>query len=87
MTFLTILGATEILCSFSLVLEGKTVWPNGWEFIYELSDSGFESSCKHSDKGIPESSRLDFLETFPVNNFDLSDAEDNTYSCWIEELL
>ena len=24
MTFLTILGVTEILCSFSLVLEGKT---------------------------------------------------------------
>ena len=24
MTFLTILGATEILCSFKLVLEGKT---------------------------------------------------------------
>ena len=25
MTFLTILGVTEILCSFRLVLEGKTV--------------------------------------------------------------
>ena len=54
MTFLTILGDTEILCSFKLVLEGKT------------------------DKEIPESSRLEFLETFPANNFALSDAEDNT---------
>ena len=54
MTFLTILGVMEILCSFRLVLEGKT------------------------GKEIPESSRLEFLEKFLVNNFALSDAEDNT---------
>ena len=54
MTFLTILGVIEILCSFKLVLEGKT------------------------GKDIPESSRLEFLEKFSVNNFVLSDAEDNT---------
>ena len=54
MTFLTILGVTEILCSFRLVLEGKT------------------------GKGIPKSSRLEFLEKFSANNFALSDAEDNT---------
>ena len=52
MTFLTILGFTEI-CSFRLVLEEKTV----------------------KEK---ESSRLEFLEKFSVNNFALSDAEDNT---------
>ena len=45
MTFLTIFGVTEILCSFRLVLEGKT------------------------GKGIPESSRLEFLEKFSANNF------------------
>ena len=22
-------------------------WPNGWVFVYELSGSGFESSCSH----------------------------------------
>ena len=38
MTFLTIVGITEILCSFRLVLEGKVV------------------------KGIPESSRIEFLK-------------------------
>ena len=54
MNFLTILGVTEILCSFKLVLEWKT------------------------GKEIPESSRLEFLEKFSVNNFVLSDAEDNT---------
>ena len=54
MKFLTILGDTEILCNFKLVLEGKT------------------------GKKIPESSRLEFLETFSANNFALSDAEDNT---------
>ena len=55
MTFLTILGVTEMfLCSFELVLEGKT------------------------DKEIPESSRLEFLEKFSANSFALSDAEDNT---------
>ena len=54
MAFLTIVGVTEILCSFKLVLEGKT------------------------DKEIPESSRLEFLEKFSANNFALSDAEDNT---------
>ena len=54
MTFLTILGVTEILCSFRLVLEGKT------------------------GKEIPESSRLEFIEKFSANNFNLSDAKDNT---------
>ena len=53
MTFLTILGVTEI-CSFKLVLEWKT------------------------GKETPESSKLEFLEKFSVNNFVLSNAEDNT---------
>ena len=53
-TFLTILGVIEILCSLTLVLEGKT------------------------SKEIPESSRLEFLEKFLVNNFAVSDPEDNT---------
>ena len=47
------LGLTKPLCSFRLVLEGKT------------------------SKGLTESSRLEFLETFSVNNFALSDAEDS----------
>ena len=47
MTFLTILGVTEISCCYRLVLEGKT------------------------GKEIPESSRLEFLETFLANNFAL----------------
>ena len=47
------MGVTEILCSFSLVLEGK------------------------AGKEIPESSREEFLEKFPENNFALPDAEDN----------
>ena len=55
MTFLTILGVTEILCSFRLVLEEKT------------------------GKEIPESSRLEFLEKFLVNNFALPEAEDSTF--------
>ena len=54
MTFLTILGVMRILCSFRLVLEGK------------------------SDKEIPESSILEFLEKFLANNFALSDVEDKT---------
>ena len=54
MAFLTVFGVTEILCSFKLVLEGKTT------------------------KEIHESSRFEFLEKFSVNNFPLSDAEDNT---------
>ena len=54
MTFLTILGVTEILCSFRLVLEGKT------------------------GKEIPDSSQLEFLETFSGNNFALLNAEDTT---------
>ena len=53
MTFLT-MEAKKILCSFRLVLEGKT------------------------GKKIPESSRLEFLEKFSVNNFALSDAKGNT---------
>ena len=50
------MGVTEILCSFKLVLEGKT------------------------DKEIPESSRLEFIEKLSANNFPLPDAEDNTSS-------
>ena len=53
MTFLSIFGATEILCSLRLLLDGKT------------------------DKEIPESSRLEFLEKFSANNFASSDVEDN----------
>ena len=59
---LTILEVTEILCSFRLVLEGKT------------------------GKETPKLSRLEFLEKFSTNNFALSDAKDNTSSCWIEEV-
>ena len=25
----------------------STIWPIGWVFVYELSGSGFESSCSH----------------------------------------
>ena len=52
--FLIILGVTEILCSFKLVLHGKI------------------------GKEIPESSRLEFSETFSGINFALSGAEDST---------
>ena len=55
MNILTIMGVTEILCNFRLVLEGKT------------------------GKEIPESSRLEFLETFSANNFALSNAEENNF--------
>ena len=54
MTFLTILKIMEILCSFTLALEGKT------------------------GKEMPESSRLQFVETFLANNFVLSGVEGNT---------
>ena len=55
LTFFTILGVTEMLCSLRLVLEKKT------------------------GKGIPELSRLEFLEKFSANNCALSDAKDNTF--------
>ena len=48
-----ILRVAELLCSFRLVLEGKTV------------------------EEIPESSKLEFLEKFLLNNVALSDVEDN----------
>ena len=34
---------------------------------------------RKAGKEIPESSRLEFLETFLANNVALSDAEDNTF--------
>ena len=37
-----------------------------------------------TDKEIPESSRLEFLENFLANNFALSDA--TPLVCWIEEV-
>ena len=54
MSYLNILGVTERLCIFKLVLEGK------------------------AGKEIAESSTLEFLENFLVNNFALLNAEDNT---------
>ena len=56
MTFLTILGVTEILCSFRLVLEGKIgkeiLESSRLEFLekylannYHLSDAGGNTSC------------------------------------------
>ena len=48
MTFLTILGVTEILCSFKLVLEGKTgkeiPESSRLEFIEKLSANNFALS-------------------------------------------
>ena len=34
-----------MLCYVFFIL--KSVWPNGWVFVYKLSGSGFESSCIH----------------------------------------
>ena len=36
------------------------------------------SSRSETEKEIPESSILEFLEEFSANNFELSDAEDST---------
>ena len=72
MTFLTILGVTEILCSFRLVLEGKT----GKE-TPESSRSEFLEKFQQTGKETPQSSRLEFLERFSANSFALSDAEQN----------
>ena len=48
MTFLTILGVTEILCSFRLVLKGKTgkeiPEPSRLEFLEKLSTNNFALS-------------------------------------------
>ena len=48
MTFLTILGVTEILCSFKLVLEGKTSKEipesSRLEFLEKFSANNFASS-------------------------------------------
>ena len=39
MTFLTILGVTEILCSFRLVLEGNLPDIREWDINLSLSDA------------------------------------------------
>ena len=31
----------------STIWPNRPNWPNGWVFVYELSGSGFESSCSH----------------------------------------
>ena len=53
MTFLTILGVTEILCSFRLVLEGKTVKEipesSRLEFLEKFSANNFAlSDAEHN---------------------------------------
>ena len=65
MTFLTILGVTEILCSFKLVLEGKTdkemAESSRLEFIekfsaysFALSDAEDNTSGRLNRGGIPD---------------------------------
>ena len=65
MTFLTILGVTEILCSFRLVLEGKKDKKNSWairlEFLekflannFALSDAEGNTSGPLNSEGIAD---------------------------------
>ena len=44
----------------------------------EIIDKNVFKIMTLSNKEIPDSSRLEFLEKFSANNFALSDAEDNT---------
>ena len=44
----------------------------------EIVDKNVFKIMTLSNKEIPDSSRLEFLEKFSANNFALSDAEDNT---------
>ena len=57
MTFLTILGVTEILCSFKLVLEGKTgkEIPESprLEFLEKFSANNFASSDAEDNTSEP----------------------------------
>ena len=57
MTFLTILGVTEILCSFKLVLEGKTgkeipEWSR-FEFLEKFSANNFALSDTEDNTSEP----------------------------------
>ena len=57
MTFLTILGVTEVLCSFKLVLEGKTgkeiPESSRLEFIKKFSANNFDlSDAKDNPSGL-----------------------------------
>ena len=38
---------TQFVNEHSTIWPNWVVWPNGWVFVYQLSDSGFESSCSH----------------------------------------
>ena len=57
MTFLTILGATEILCSFRLVLEGKTCKEITESLRFEFLEKFFANNFALSD-GEDNTSRL-----------------------------
>ena len=76
MTFLTILGFTEILCSFRLVLEGKTgkeiLESSGLEFLekflansFALSDAEDNTSGLFSIGGIVDLSLFRTLLVIP----------------------
>ena len=47
MGYFEFLHGSRIICLKWLRLDSNPVWPNGWVFVYELSGSGFESSCSH----------------------------------------
>ena len=47
MGYFEFLHGSSIICLKWLQLDSNPVWPNGWVFDYELSGSGFESSCSH----------------------------------------
>ena len=64
MTFLTTLGVTEILCSFRLVLEGKTgkeiPESSRKEFLEKCAANNFAVS--HAEENTSEPSRFAFVE-------------------------
>ena len=39
------------------------VWLNGWTFVYEISDSGFEPSSSHLTSDFPSASSKEFLDS------------------------
>ena len=39
----------------------RSVWPNGWVFVYELSGSEFESSCSHLNHFVTKKENYNLL--------------------------
>ena len=69
--YVLVMSRTRFRVNPHSIVAWMSIWPNGWVFVYEITVSGFESSCSRSRARI----RYDFKFKQAL----IKHAEENTY--------